>query len=114
MFRCAEALFQPSKIGKESQGIHESTFNSIMKCDIDIRKDLYGNIVMAGGTTMFKGIDDRLNKEVVALAPSTMRINVIAPPERKYSTWMGGSILSSLSSFQPMFITRQEYNDNGA
>jgi len=70
-----------------------------MKCDTDIRKDLYGNIVMAGGTTMFKGIDDRLNKEVVALAPSTMRINVIAPPERKYSVWMGGSILSSLSSF---------------
>ena len=61
---------------------------------------------MAGGTTMFKGIDDRLNKEVVALAPSTMRINVIAPPERKYSVWMGGSILSSLSSFWPMFITR--------
>jgi len=77
-----------------------------MKCDTDIRKDLYGNIVMAGGTTMFKGIDDRLNKEVVALAPSTMRINVIAPPERKYSVWMGGSILSSLSSFQSMFITR--------
>lgn len=77
-----------------------------MKCDTDIRKDLYGNIVMAGGTTMFKGIDDRLNKEVVALAPSTMRINVIAPPERKYSVWMGGSILSSLPSFWPMFITR--------
>jgi len=85
-----------------------------MKCDTDIRKDLYGNIVMAGGTTMFKGIDDRLNKEVVALAPSTMRINVIAPPERKYSVWMGGSILSSLSSFQSMFITRQEFSENGS
>ena len=77
-----------------------------MKCDIDIRKDLYGNIVMAGGTTMFRGIDERLNKEVVALAPSTMKIGVIAPPERKYSVWMGGSILSSLSSFWPMFITK--------
>lgn len=77
-----------------------------MKCEPDIRKDLYGNIVMAGGTTMFKGIDDRLYKEVVALAPSTMPINVVAPPERKYSVWMGGSILSSLANFQPMFITR--------
>ena len=70
-----------------------------MKCDSDIRKDLYNNIIMAGGSTMFKGISDRLYKEVVALAPSTMRINVCAPPERKYSVWMGGSILASLPSF---------------
>ncbi len=70
-----------------------------MKCDVDIRKDLYLNIIMAGGSTMFKNMKERLNKEVVALAPSTMKINVVDPPERKYSTWMGGSILSSLSSF---------------
>lgn len=70
-----------------------------MKCDVDIRKDLYGNIVLAGGSTMFKGMAERLNKEVVALAPSTMKIKVIPPPERKYSVWMGGSILSSLPSF---------------
>ena len=70
-----------------------------MKCDVDIRKDLYGNIVMAGGSTMFKFLQERLNKEVVALAPSTMKIIVIPPPERKYSVWIGGSILSSLASF---------------
>jgi actin-related protein len=70
-----------------------------MKCDVDIRKDLYGNIVMAGGSTMFKYLDTRLNKEVVALAPSTMKINVVPPPERKYSVWIGGSILSSLTAF---------------
>jgi len=70
-----------------------------MKCDVDIRKDLYGNIVLAGGTTMFKGIQEKLGKEVSSLAPSTMTINVDDPPERKYSVWMGGSILSSLTSF---------------
>lgn len=90
-----------------------------MKCDVDIRKDLYGNIVLAGGSTMFKGLKDRLKKEVVALAPSTMAIDVKGkifiigikiivnffyyihkdPPERKYNVWMGGSILSSLSTF---------------
>lgn len=48
-FRCPEALFQPSFLGRESAGIHECTYNSIMKCDIDIRKDLYGNIVLSGG-----------------------------------------------------------------
>jgi actin len=70
-----------------------------MKCDVDVRKDLYANMVMSGGTTMFSGIAERLNKEVVALAPSSMKIKVIAPPERKYSVWIGGSILSSLSTF---------------
>lgn len=70
-----------------------------MKCDVDIRKDLYGNIVLAGGSTMFKGLKERLKKEVVALAPSTMVIDVNDPPERKYNVWMGGSILSNLSTF---------------
>ena len=53
----------------ESAGIHESTYNSIMKCDIDIRKDLYANTVLSGGTTMYPGIADRMQKEITALAP---------------------------------------------
>jgi actin-related protein len=84
-----------------------------MKCDIDVRKDLYANIVMSGGTTMYEGIAERLNKEVVALAPSSMKIKVVAPPERKYSVWIGGSILSSLSTFQTMWITKAEYEESG-
>ena len=54
---------------------------------------------MSGGTTMFPGIPERLSKEVTALAPTTMKIKVVAPPERKFSVWIGGSILSSLSTF---------------
>ncbi|RZR97801.1 hypothetical protein BHM03_00027043 [Ensete ventricosum] len=99
-FRCPEVLFQPSMIGMEAAGIHETTYNSIMKCDVDIRKDLYGNIVLSGGSTMFTGIADRMSKEITALAPSSMKIKVVAPPERKYSVWIGGSILASLSTFQ--------------
>ncbi|KAG8519331.1 POTE ankyrin domain family member E [Galemys pyrenaicus] len=112
-FRCPETLFQPSFIGMESAGIHETTYNSIMKCDIDIRKDLYANNVMSGGTTMYPGIADRMQKEITALAPSTMKIKIIAPPERKYSVWIGGSILASLSTFQQMWITKQEYDEAG-
>lgn len=63
-----------------------------MKCDIDVRKDLYNNIVMSGGTTLFPGIPERLTKEMTNLAPSSMKIKVIAPPERKFSVWIGGSI----------------------
>merc|ERR1712066_746787 len=62
-FRCPETLFQPSFIGMESTGVHEATYNSIMKCDIDIRKDLYANNVLSGGTTMYPGIADRIQKE---------------------------------------------------
>jgi actin len=71
---------------------------------VDIRKDLYGNIVLSGGSTMFPGIADRMNKEITALAPSSMKIKVVAPPERKYSVWIGGSILASLSTFQQVTI----------
>jgi hypothetical protein len=84
-FRCPEALFQPSFLGLEAAGIHETTYNSIMKCDLDIRKDLYGNIVLSGGTTMYSGIADRMQKEITSLAPSSMKVKIVAPPERKYS-----------------------------
>jgi len=112
-FRCPEVLFQPSFIGKEASGIHDTSFQSIMKCDVDIRKDLYANIVLSGGTTMFAGIGERMTKELSALAPSTMKIKVVAPPERKYSVWIGGSILSSLSTFQQMWISKGEYDESG-
>jgi len=112
-FRCPESLFQPSFLGREAAGIHECTYNSIMKCDVDIRKDLYGNIVLSGGTTMFAGIADRMQKELVNLAPSTIKIKIIAPPERKYSVWIGGSILSSLSTFGQMWISKEEYYESG-
>jgi len=112
-FRCPEVLFKPSLIGREFAGIHQTTYDSIMKCDVDIRKDLYANIVLSGGTTMFEGIDTRMEKEIKALAPPTMKIKIVAPPERKYSVWIGGSILASLSTFQQMWISKQEYDESG-
>jgi actin beta/gamma 1 len=112
-FRCPEVLFQPSFIGKENAGAADTLYQTIMKCDVDIRKDLYANIVMSGGTTMYEGLAPRLEKEMVSLAPSTMKIKVVAPPERKYSVWIGGSILASLSTFQQMWISKQEYDESG-
>lgn len=92
-FRAPEALFQPSFLGLEAAGIHETTYNSIFKCDLDIRRDLYGNVVLSGGTTMYSGIADRMQKELTSLSPSSMKVKIVAPPERKYSVWIGGSIL---------------------
>jgi len=112
-FRCPEVLFKPSFIGKEKEGVHILTNETIKKCDVDIRRDLYGNIVMSGGTTMFKDIDKRMKKEISALAASNMVVKIIAPPERKYSVWIGGSILSSLSTFEDMWIKKEEYDESG-
>ena len=112
-FRCPEALFQPSFLGKDSADIHETTYISLMKCDVDIRKDLYANIVLSGGSTMFPGIADRMQKEITALAPPTTKIKIIAPLELHYSVWTGGSIQASLSTFQQKWISKQEYDESG-
>uniref|UniRef100_A0A3Q4GVW8 Uncharacterized protein n=1 Tax=Neolamprologus brichardi TaxID=32507 RepID=A0A3Q4GVW8_NEOBR len=115
-FRCSEALFQPSFLGMESCGIHETTFNSIMKCDVDIRKDLYANTVLSGGTTMYPGIADRMQREITSLAPKNLKIKVklLLLIYSFYSVWIGGSILASLSTFQDMWISKQEYDESGA
>ena len=112
-FRVPELLFKPHMNGFEFDGIDQTIFDSIMKCDIDVRKDLYANIVLSGGTTMFEGLPERIEKEIIRLAPPTMKTKVIAPPERKYASWIGGSILASLATFPQMVITHDEYNDAG-
>jgi actin-related protein len=113
-FRCPEVLFQPSFLGMEEYGIQDATYNSIIKCDMDIRKALYNNIVLSGGNTMFPGFPDRLKKEITELAPPKMNVNVVATPERKYSVWIGGSLFASSQSFQKMLISKQEYNEYGS
>eukprot|EP00894_Picocystis_sp_ML_P002014 jgi/Pico_ML_1/52531/g3222.t2 len=113
-FRTPEVLFKPPEmIGMEHDGIHMATYQSIMKCDVDIRKDLYSNIVLSGGTTMYAGLPERMSKELTALAPPSMKVKVIAPPERKYSVWIGGSILASLTTFQQMWISKADYEESG-
>ena len=114
--RCPEALFKPSMVGKEGNGIGQTCNDSIQKCDVDIRKDLYNAVVLSGGTSMYNGLPERLTKEIKALAPESMKeeVKVIATPERKFAAWIGGSILSSISTFDSMWITKNEYQESGA
>lgn len=112
-FTCTEALFKPSLLGMDFPGLHEFIYNSIMKCDIDTRQDFFYNIIVTGGNTMFPGFTERLKKEIMRLGPHLKYCNIIAPPERKYSVWIGGSILASLSFFQKVWITKQEYEEFG-
>ena len=112
-FLCPEALFQPSLLGMEYPGIHQFAYNGIMKCDMHVRSHFYANIILSGGSTMFPGLMDRMNKELIALVPASAKAKIIAPPERKYSVWIGGSILASLSTFQKDWISKQDYHESG-
>lgn len=112
-FCCTEALFQPSFLGIDSPGIHQMTHNAIMKCNEDIRKNLYANIVLAGGSTLHLGITERMKKELSALAPST--VDVMSSPAQAphHSAFIGASILTSLPTFKELWLSKKEYEEAG-
>ena len=112
-YACPEALFSPELLGLEMEGIHIIANRCIMKSDVEIRKELYYNIILCGGNTLFPGLPERIVKEMAGLAGSANKVKVSSPPERLYSVWMGGSILASLATFQQMWITKAEYEESG-
>ena len=112
-FRAPEALFNPSLIGMSIPGIHQTVFDSYMECHVDFRKDLCSNVVLTGGNTMFPGFPERLQKELKAIDINVPQWKIDAQPKRKYSVWNGGSIFASLSTFEEMWITKEEYDETG-
>ena len=108
-----EALFKPNLLGLEQDGIHKLVFDSIMKCDNDIRRDLYSYIVLTGGGSMYAGLADRLLKEISALCPASIKPQVIEPADRQNGVWRGGDKLAPLLSEYGSFITAQEYEKYG-
>ncbi len=113
--RAPEILFKPSLIGKQFAGLHEQVYQSIAKSDVDVRKDLYQNIILGGGTSLLPGLPERLAREIQRLAPKALAglVKVFAAPDRQYTAWRGASILSTISTFGTMWITRDEYDDAG-
>ena len=114
-YQCPELLFQPQFFQRDHYGLHEQTFKSIKRCDEDIEKDLFQNVVLCGGSSLFLKIRKKFEKELQSLAPTGKTVKVIAPPERKYSSWLGGAILSSMSNFKnEMFVSKKEWMESGA
>lgn len=114
VFEAPEVLFNPEIIGLEYAGVAKTLVTSIQKSDLDVRKTLYSSITLSGGSTMFRGFGARLLDEVkVEAPPQDLKIRITAPPDRKISTWVGGSILSSLTTFKSLWISREEYMENG-
>jgi len=115
-WRAPEVLFDPSLIGLEYAGIPRLIDNSIMRCDMDLRRELYSNIMLSGGSTTFPGFGDRLLYELKYLAQEKhqdIKIRIYAPTERRTSTWTGGSILATLNNFRSQWITRRDYTEYG-
>jgi len=114
-FKCPEVLFQPKLIGLEQQGgIQNLVYDSIRKCDMDIRRQYFRNIVLAGGSTLFPGLPERLSKEVSDLTPGAVNVRVVALKERRYGCWLGASVLAGMTPFRKEWITKEEYDEYGA
>ncbi|KIR55828.1 actin-2 [Cryptococcus gattii Ru294] len=111
-FLAPEILFNPELVGQEYPGVHQVIVDSINRTDLDLRKSLFSNIVLSGGSTLCTGFGDRLLNEVKKLALKDVKLKIYAPPERKYSTWIGGSILAGLSTFKKMWVSADEYKED--
>lgn len=114
LWEAPEILFAPKTIGIQTPGLHSMITRSIRKCDRDICGSLYGNVVLSGGSTLFKGLDARIFKEIEQYVPKGVPVRIVALPERMCATWLGGSIITYLGSFVPMWVTREDYQEMGA
>ncbi|XP_048375259.1 actin-related protein T2-like [Sphaerodactylus townsendi] len=111
--RAPEILFAPKTVGVEAPGLHTMITDSIRKCDKDICGDLYGNLVLSGGSSLFRGMEERISKEIEPKVPNKVPVRIIATKERSWASWLGGSIITSLCSFVPMWITLKDYTEFG-
>ena len=114
-WRIPEQLFGPIAGLGNFLGLQRMVADAIINSDLDIRKELYSNIIVGGGNSLIPGLLDRLQKAVGDISPQVAkaRIYALMPPERKFSAWIGGSLLSSLGSFQQMWVSKQEYDHEG-
>jgi actin beta/gamma 1 len=110
-YTSTEVLFNPSLIGSTANGVHDSIFESIARIDIDIRASFWKNIIPVGGTSMLPGMKDRLQHELKSKCTDTL--SIIESNERKYSNWIGGSILGSVNTFGTMWVTKYDYECSG-
>ncbi|MEM9685434.1 MAG: actin, cytoplasmic 2 [Bacteroidota bacterium] len=111
-FKAPEALFQTQMMNMNSAGLGEYLYNVVMKCDVDLRKELYANIILSGNTTLFPGMKERLRNEIAQLAPPTMNVVVTAPANREYLPWTGAKVLVSVLPSQA-WLTKTEFATRG-
>ncbi|BAM82975.1 actin-like protein [Cyanidioschyzon merolae strain 10D] len=113
-FTVPECLFQPALMGMDAPGIHELLLDAIQKCDVDLRRSLYGGIVLSGGSSLFPGLPERLHAELAKQIPGAgVQTKIVAGPDRRFAVFQGGAVLAGLDTFEQMWITRAEYDEFG-
>ncbi|GCB62847.1 actin-like isoform X2 [Scyliorhinus torazame] len=112
-FICPEVIFKPFILGKDIQNLPALGHSVIERCSEETRNDMYANIVLAGGNSMFRNMEERLQQEMTNLAKPGTKVKVHAPPNRNYLSWKGAAILSGLSNFHQMCVTRQDFEEFG-
>ncbi|XP_008589321.1 PREDICTED: actin-related protein T1-like [Galeopterus variegatus] len=113
-YQVPEDLFLPDQLGIHNLGLSKMVFSSIMKCDRDIQKKLFAQIVLSGGTTLFPGLEEGLMREVEQLAFKGTPIKITASPDRCFSAWIGASVMTSVSIFKQMWVTSEDFKEFGA
>ncbi|BBN19194.1 actin-like protein 6A [Marchantia polymorpha subsp. ruderalis] len=129
-FKIPDLMFNPALVqtipgmekftteaGASVKGLPQMVIESINKCDVDIRRELFSSILLAGGTAAMQQMKERLEKDLIEEAPQAARVKVLASGnaiERRFSVWIGGSILASLGSFQQMWLSKSEFEEHGA
>ncbi|XP_060845430.1 actin-like [Rhopalosiphum padi] len=115
-FQSPEILFDPLLFNIESKlgGIHNLIYRACSSCDKNEQKNMYNNIILAGGNTLFPNLSSRLMTTVAELVAPTTKVQITADPGRKYSTWLGGALLASIPSYQQMWVSKEMYDEQGA
>lgn len=108
-----EALFSPRLINSNSLGLGELIYKSYFAIDTEVHNALFERIVLCGGNMLFPNISERICKNIKALEGTSINFKVYEQAERKYSTWIGGSILACLSPFETIWISQKEYEETG-
>lgn len=99
------------------KGLHHLLLDSVESVDVDLRKDLYASVVLSGGTTLFPGLPNRLTKEVGGILSAAHKVKVVGGGslnDRRFGVWIGGSVLASLGTFHQMWISKAEFEEQGA
>eukprot|EP00924_Labyrinthula_sp_SR-Ha-C_P015462 snap_masked-scaffold_4-processed-gene-0.25-mRNA-1 protein AED:0.01 eAED:0.01 QI:0/0/0/1/1/1/2/0/371 len=109
MFQAPELIFQPVLDKRDIPPLHLLLFRSILNCDIDVRKDLFQNILLVGGNTLFSGFQKRLQNELQKLAPKKVSVKVVAPEDRKESICKSAAYVAAQPFLEQYWVLKEEY-----
>ncbi|KAL0478991.1 actin [Acrasis kona] len=114
LFRCTEIMFNPQLVGSEALGLHDMAFRAWESCEVDVRNGLYNNIVLSGGNTLFTNFKERITRDLCGKTNSYRPFRVYSDSLRQFSSWIGGSVMASMGTFEKYAVSFDEYQDHGS